>query len=362
MGTMSEVEHAVRDGTGREAGNGYTGDRGDCPEPPEVHEMVDVRVSETAAVDAMFDVGEAVEDWTGDARFFEYSQAADPIGDGVISAVPTVSFPAALYADGPTRVVPLDLSGELRTPYPATSPALLASFVRIDAGDELTLRPNATSQLLYCLRGRGRSRVDEGWIPWKEGDFLTFPAGVVATHVAEEPSAFYSVVDTPLLDYLGVAASAPRFRTTVFTAEAARARLAEVAAAPDADRKSRVSVLLNNARFDQTLTATHTLWAMLGVLPEGKTQLPHRHQSVAVDLIVDCRPGCYTLLGDRMDPDTGRIVDPMRVDWEPGGAFVTPPGKWHSHHNESGADAHLIPIQDAGLHTYLRSLDIRFSG
>jgi len=36
-------------------------------------------------------------------------------------------------------------------------------------------------------------------------------------------------------------------------------------------------------------------------------------------------------------------------------------GLWHAHFNESGAPAHLIPIQDAGLQTYLRSLDIRFS-
>ena len=33
---------------------------------------------------------------------------------------------------------------------------------------------------------------------------------------------------------------------------------------------------------------------------------------------------------------------------------------WHAHFNESGAPAHLIPIQDAGLQTYLRTLDIRF--
>ena len=44
-----------------------------------------------------------------------------------------------------------------------------------------------------------------------------------------------------------------------------------------------------------------------------------------------------------------------------GAAFVTPPGYWHSHHNESGADAYVLPIQDAGLHTYLRTLDILFS-
>jgi hypothetical protein len=28
--------------------------------------------------------------------------------------------------------------------------------------------------------------------------------------------------------------------------------------------------------------------------------------------------------------------------------------------NESGKPAHLIPIQDAGLHIYLRTLDIQF--
>ena len=323
--------------------------------------MVDTRPKAAASVPGTLGVGEAIEDWTGDAHFYEYSEAADPIGSGVISPIPATSFPPELYAGGPTRIVPLDLSSELGTAYPATSPALLASFLQIDAGDELPLHPNATSQLLYCIRGRGRSHVDERTMHWKQGDFLTLPAATPATHVAEEASAFYHVVDTPLLDYLGAVASVPRFRPTTFTAEAAKARLAEVAAAPDADRKSRVSVLLNNTRFDQTLTVTHTLWAMFGVLPAGKTQLPHRHQSVAVDLIVDCAPGCHTLLGDEVDPSTRRIVDPVRIDWQPGGAFVTPPGKWHSHHNESGSDAHLVPIQDAGLQTYLRALDIRFT-
>ena len=82
---------------------------------------------------------------------------------------------------------------------------------------------------------------------------------------------------------------------------------------------------------------------------------------MALDLILDCRPGCYSLLGSRLD-GRGDIVDPVRVEWEAGGAFVTPPGMWHAHVNESGAPAHLIPIQDAGMQTYLRSLDIRFAG
>jgi len=257
--------------------------------------------------------------------------------------------------------VPLDASASLGTSYPATSPALLASFVRIVAGDEIRMRPNATSQLLYCIRGRGVSRFDEHTMVWEAGDFLALPTGGEVTHSAELDTAFYHVVDTPLLDYLGAIALTPRFKPTKFSATTAKAELAEVAAAPDANDKSRVSVLLNNARFDQTLTVTHTLWAMFGVLPAGRTQRPHRHQSVAVDLIVDCLPGCYTLLGERVDRQTRQIIDPIRIDWQPGGAFVTPPGTWHSHHNESAGEAHLVPIQDAGLQTYLRALDIRFS-
>jgi len=120
-----------------------------------------------------------------------------------------------------------------------------------------------------------------------------------------------------------------------------------------------VSVLLANKAFDQTRTITHVLWAMFGVLPAHSVQLPHHHESVALDLIIDCPPDCYTMIGESID-DQGHIKHPRRADWKPGSAFVTPPGLWHSHHNETGEPAHLLPIQDAGLHTYLRTLDIHF--
>ena len=135
--------------------------------------------------------------------------------------------------------------------------------------------------------------------------------------------------------------------------------LEEVEKNPKAAVRSRVSVLLANEECDQTLTITHVIWTMLGVLPASVVQLPHRHESVALDYIIDCQPGCYTLVGQELDKD-GNIINARRAEWKAGSAFVTPPGYWHAHHNESGAPAHLIPIQDAGLHTYLRSLDIRF--
>ncbi|MEV7968479.1 cupin domain-containing protein [Sphaerisporangium sp. NPDC088356] len=305
-------------------------------------------------------VGGAEDDpWAANAVYFEYTRAANPIAKGVISQIPAQRFGAELYSSGPSRVVPLDVSRHLRVSSPATSPALCANFVRICSGDRLRTDVNASSQLFYVLSGRGETNVDGSMMPWEEGDFLTLPAGCGHEHMAYDDSILYWVHDEPLLRYLGAEASARRFEPTRYARQDTQRALAEVAADPEAASRSRVSVLLANKAFDQTLTITHVLWAMYGILPKDSLQPPHRHQSVALDLILDCRPGCYTMLGD-LDESGERLVNTERIDWEPGAAFITPPGRWHSHHNESGADAHLIPIQDAGLHTYLRTLDIRF--
>ena len=299
-------------------------------------------------------------DATRDAEFFEYSQAANPIRPSLTPRLPYRVFPASLHADGPTRAVSLDLSAELGCEGPATSPGLLASFLRIRAGESITLDPNATSQVFYVMRGMGGTAVDEAVVAWSAGDFFAIPGGLPAVHRGLADSALYWVNDAPLLAYLGVKPAWPRFAPTLYPADRADAELAHAASDPAAAGRSRVSVLLGNKHFPRTRTVTHTLWAMYGTLPAGATQKPHRHQSVALDLIVDCAPGCYTLVGPDLAAD-GSIRNPERVDWAPGQVFVTPPGYWHAHFNESGQDARLIPIQDAGLHTYLRSLDIRFT-
>ena len=309
-------------------------------------------------------VGEAAEDWTGDARYHEYSAAADPVGSGAVPPVPVARFDPSVHRGPGTRMIPLDLSAELGVPWPATAPALLAAFVVLEPGGSLATPADATSELYHVLAGSGRSESADGTggaVDWAAGDVVVLPTGAGWHHRADDRRALlYRVSDAPLLSYLGVTPGPPRFAPTRYDAATSGARLAEVAAHPDAGSRNRVSILLGNAAFPQTLTVTHTLWAMLGVLPADRVQRPHRHQSVALDLITDCAPGCYTLVGRDLD-ERGEIVEPERVDWEPAGAFVTPPGLWHSHHNESGRPAYLVPIQDAGLHSFLRSLDIRFA-
>ncbi len=300
------------------------------------------------------------------ARFFDYREAANPVRKGLTDPIGYRQWGPALHRSGPTAILPLDTSVELGCPAPATSPGLAASFIRLRSGDRLAAAATATSSLFYVLQGRGhveRQGSDLGRSlrrSWSKGDLFVLPAGAMPTLSADGDSVLYWVHDGPLLSYLGVKPSEPRFQATFYRGERLEQELSSLMEDPSSQRSNRLSILLANADLPASRTVSHTLWAMYGAVRSGSCQPPHRHQSVAIDLIIDCDPGCYTLVGTALEDD-GAIHNPTRIDWEPGGVFVTPPGHWHAHVNESGRVAHLLPIQDAGLHTYLRSLDIRFT-
>lgn len=299
-------------------------------------------------------------DVTSDAQYFEYTSSANPIGAKLISRVPFRNFPPSLYATGATRIVPLDLSAELGCPGPATGPGLSASFLRINATDALTLAPNATSQVCYVISGTGSVAQGKSRFPFAQGDFFTLPGGDPAVLSADTTATLYYVNDAPLLTYLGTSGVQPRFAPTRYPAAQAQEELRKVSEEANAGRRNRISVLMGNANFPQTRTVTHVLWAMFGIVPPHSVQKPHRHQSIALDFIAGGQSGVYTLVGTELD-EHGNIVAPTRVDWEAGMAFVTPPGYWHAHFNETNENAYVIPIQDAGLQTWLRTLDIRFA-
>lgn len=295
-----------------------------------------------------------------DVQFFEYTKAANPLGRGTISEVPYGELLSELHESGPTRVIPFDLSAKLKIEAPGTSPNLRAAFIRIEKDKQIQTKVNATSELYFVIRGKGISVRNDDSFDWSEGDFFVMPGGKEMVHEAHADAALYWITDESLLQYLGVTVTSERFSPTLYRAEECRKELAKVAADPASADRNRVSILLANKNFPQTMTVTHTLWAMFGVLPKDSVQPPHRHNSVALDLILDCPPGCYTLISRDIDKE-GKLINPVRQDWKPYSAFVTPPYYWHSHHNESNSDAHLIPIQDAGLQTYMRTLDIEFA-
>jgi len=299
-----------------------------------------------------------------DARIFEYTSAANP----KMEPVPVMVHPASLHENGPTRIIPFDLSAQMGLKYPGTSPNLMASFIRILHGESINTGANATSQAFYVIRGSGSSTsAEHGTITWKEGDLFVLPmTKEEISHTAtSENVAIYWVTDEPLLSYLGVEANKKKFQATLFSKERMLAEVERISHEPGAQHRNRMGILLGNKiTEDTTMTLTHTLWSLLNVLPPRDAQRPHRHNSVALDLCVFAPPetegGVYTLMGPELDED-GWVKNPIRCEWRTGAVFVTPPGWWHSHHNETGTPAWVLPMQDAGLYTYQRTLDIRFS-
>lgn len=171
---------------------------------------------------------------------------------------------------GPTRVIPFDLASQIGVDYAATSPNLLASFVRIVRGESVETTARATSQAFYVIRGSGESSSPEhgewpwpgptwqgrtkagvastgmgggseirwgvgltglwgcfggraGLLKWSTGDLFVLPQTTKAVNHActsgEEDAALYWVSDEPLLKYLGVSPCEKKFEPTLFKRE-----------------------------------------------------------------------------------------------------------------------------------------------
>ncbi|KAK9829816.1 hypothetical protein WJX72_008048 [[Myrmecia] bisecta] len=264
------------------------------------------------------------EAWKKNSILYEYGSAAKPR----VQPIPVQAFPASLHQTGDSRVVHLDLSSDLGMDYPATAPNMLASFVRIRSGDTLEISEAATSHAFYVIRGSGTS--------------------------------LYWVHDGPLLKYLGVSPTGLRFPPALYRQKDLVKAVEDIRSEPGAKKKNRIGVLLGNTATPQTKTLTHVLWALFNILPAHHTQQPHKHSATALDLAVYAGKNVYTMMGPDINSE-GAIVDPVRVEWSTGAMFTTPPGWWHSHHNEGDEDAWVMPIQDAGLFTHQRVLDIRFA-
>lgn len=325
-----------------------------------VEHTAPVATDEPAAKKLRLQSDEPLSHLEEDVRVYEYTSAANPH----MAQVPVRGHDASLHESGPTRVIPFDLSRHMDIDYTASSPNLLASFIRICDNESLNTSATATSQAFYVIRGSGRTTGEHGEIEWSEGDLFVIPAAEKEIlHSATSDSALYWVHDQPLLTYLGVKPVVKKFNTTLFKKNRLLAEVERIKHQPGAEHRNRMGILLGNkVTEDGTKTLTHTLWSLLNMLPAGDHQRPHRHNSVALDLCVSAPPGenVYTLMGPELDEE-GWVKNPVKCVWKTGSVFSTPPGWWHSHHNETGEPAWVLPMQDAGLYTHQRTLDIQFS-
>ena len=288
--------------------------------------------------------------------FYEYTSAANP----ELIKIPIKQFSLALLK-GNYGWIPFDLSLALNIPYPATGPSVLAGYLHVQSNTTYSLEPDACAVFCYVIAGNGRCHLGETSFTLSQGDVLSLPGNAVIEFQASNSDlVLYTVNDSPLLQRLNAAPIQPAFTPLHYEAAAIKKELAKIDAEAGAHERNRDGLIYANSEVTLGRGMSPSIWAATVQVAAGEEAMPHRHNSIAVDMVLECAPGAFSRLGWQLDA-SNQIIDPIEVPWESGAVFVTPPGIWHSHHNKTNTPAIVTAVQDATLHEYLHTLDIQFT-
>ena len=270
----------------------------------------------------------------------------------------------------------IDFSDIYNVKHKASSPNLLASFIKLQSYSEYSVSNNiknnyvnGSSHLFYIISGQcqiilNHDDIESGLEIFNvscEDIFVCpcFESICIKNNGSDELNIYY-INDSPLLNYLGSNSTKRTFKPSLYSKEFIYENLINLSN-PNNNRKG---ILLSNKDTEEigVNTITPVLWSLYNELPPNRRQLPHKHNSVALDLCVKCddSENIYTLIGDSLDSD-GNIINPIKVHWKTSEMFITPPSLWHSHHNDGDTYAYILPIQDAGILLYQRILGIVFN-
>ena len=99
----------------------------------------------------------------------------------------------------------------------------------------------------------------------------------------------------------------------------------------------RRNLLMFNPVGDNDYATVRTLVAAYQMIKPGEHARAHRHTPNALRLVLDARPGLYT------------VVDGIRLPMNPGDVLLTPNWCWHSHYNEGKHSAIWLDFLDVPL-------------
>jgi gentisate 1,2-dioxygenase len=256
----------------------------------------------------------------------------------------------ALDQATPTGLVPLDLSVTLGLDYPATTPFILSHYARIRAGDALPTSFQASAEIYHVLRGSGTTTGDGVSIAWQASDTFCLPGGTPTRHVATEDAVLWIATNEPQLRFEGLRPPAPGaapIRPAFYPMAEIRRRLLAVYLDPRGAAMPGKSVNLGNIALEASRTTTPSFTLALNSLLPGESQRGHRHNAVAVTLVL-AGEGCYSL------------IDGARAEWEPHTVMITPPTAFHSHHNDGSELALFLIVQDGGIYYHCRTMGFSY--
>lgn len=273
-----------------------------------------------------------------------------------LPVVPDISFteePArALDRNSPTGLFPCDRSAEMGMSYPATTPLVLARYARIRAGETLKTQFVASGVIFYVIAGSGSTVCGDERIDWNPGDVFILPGGPELAHAAGAGDAvLWIVTNEPQLSFENLRAPADGQAPTEAVHFPADEIWRQIQVLYDVGRGNDIAgsaLIFSSTRQEAIRNVLPTLTVAMNSLPAGATQRPHRHNSVAVSLVIE-GDGCYS------------TIDGRRKDWAPWATTITPPTSVHSHHNGGDKLAKFLIVQDGGIYYYTRALGFEFA-
>ncbi|MDE0940827.1 MAG: cupin domain-containing protein [Alphaproteobacteria bacterium] len=287
----------------------------------------------------------------GRARFFNSANAfalkASDVPDHVFSEEPA----AAMSANAVTGFIACDLSVEMDCEGPATAPLILARYGTILPGEKLTAAFAATASIWYVIRGEGRTVCGDEDFAWGPGDVFLLPGGGEHQLTAGPGGAVLWVAgNEPCLTFEGLApppedqAVTPCVHYPAAEIERQLQKIYDV----DQGGTAGMAILFSSDQQAERRNILPTLTLAMNSLQPGAVQPGHKHNSVAVALVIN-GPDCFSM------------IDGKRKDWGPWVTTVTPPGSVHSHHNEGDERALFLIVQDGGLHYHTRTMGFAFA-
>lgn len=285
------------------------------------------------------------------ARYFNTGNAFNVI----LPKVPDTAFseePAkALDPATPTSLIACDASDILECDFPATSPFVLARYARIRAGETLDVNFVASGVIYYVIQGSGETQSGTESIKWNPGDIFVTPGDSGQSHIAgSEDVVLWVVTNEPQLAFENLQAPALGEAPTGlvhFTAAEIEKQVALLYEVGRGEDIAGSALILSSDTQEASRNALPTLTIAMNSLPPGVTQRPHRHNSVAVSLVIKGE-NCYS------------TIDGRKKHWSPWATTITPPVSVHSHTNAGDEQAWFLIIQDGGLFYHARAMGFEF--
>jgi len=127
----------------------------------------------------------------------------------------------------------------------------------------------------------------------------------------------------------------PKFTPAVWRFAAARAALDQASEFVPVEQAERRNLIMVNPIEGNLYATTRNLVAAYQcVKGGGETARTHRHTPAALRLVLEAKPGTYT------------VVNGAQIDMLPGDVVLTPSWSWHGHVNESDRTSFWIDFLD----------------